>query len=63
MVSAEKITDPFAQDAAGAPAVVEEITGLIAPVAACAGVVDSAAGGAQVAAVGRAADHDAPVTT
>ncbi|WP_407842410.1 hypothetical protein [Streptomyces albidoflavus] len=62
MVSAEKITDPLAQDAAGALTVVEEITGLVAPAAACAGVV-STAGGAQVAAVGRAADHDAPVTT
>lgn len=62
VVSAEKITDPLAQDAAGALTVVEEITGLAAPAAACAWVV-SAAGGAQVAAVGRAADHDAPVTT
>ncbi|MFD7973438.1 hypothetical protein [Streptomyces clavifer] len=63
MVSAEEITDPLGQDAARALAIVEEITGLATPAAACGGVIVSAAGGAQSAAVGRAADHDAPIAT
>ncbi|WP_167368110.1 hypothetical protein [Streptomyces agglomeratus] len=63
VVTAEQITDPLAQDAAGTLTVIEEITGLITPAAACARVIASAAGGTQVAAVGRAADHYAPGTT
>lgn len=63
VIAAEQITDTLAQDAAGTPAVVEEITGLITSAAACAGVIASAAGGTQVAAVGCTADHDAPGTT
>ncbi|CQR59452.1 hypothetical protein (plasmid) [Streptomyces leeuwenhoekii] len=62
VLPAEKITDPFVQDAAGTPAVLGEITGLIAPVAAGPGVVLSAASGTKVAAVICAADHDALIS-
>ncbi|MCZ9344277.1 hypothetical protein NGM37_41685, partial [Streptomyces sp. TRM76130] len=55
----KQVTDPFVQDAAGTPAALGEITGLIASAAAGPGVVLSAASGTEVAAVICAADHDA----